>query len=235
MTSGGASGAAGDRAFTPRALALPIAALVAVMAVLGLQLAFGGGDFVPAAQADPCSEPALPAASTDLDQVTQAIVVGGVQDAACGLGIPREELLLALPSASARAALAQRTGKSEGELLAAVKQGMIDTTARLDRAGRLPKASALVKSNAADLGLTGLAAQAAEAVPADMIDQFLPTGAVVTRAIEGLDLAELLASTDDAADWEPAIRAAVREAAIAEVREQILDRVPSSIGDLFGG
>lgn len=225
----------GGRGFTPRALALPGAALVVVLAVLGFQLAFGGGDFVPAAQADPCSEPASPETTTDLDQITQAIVVGGVQDAACGLGIPREELLLALPSATARTDLARRTGKTEDELLAAVKQGMLDTTARLDQAGKLPKASSLVKSNAADLGLTGLAAQAAEAVPADMIDQFLPTGAVVTRAIEGIDLDELLASSEGADDWEPAIRDAVREAAIAEVRQQILDRVPSSIGDLFGG
>lgn len=223
------------RGFTPRALALPAAALVAVLAVLGLQLAFGGGDFVPTAQADPCAEPALPAASTDLDQVTQSILVGGVQDAACGLGIPREELLLALPSAEARAQLARRTGKTETELLAAVKQGMLDTTTRLDRAGRLPKASTLAKTNAAELGLTGLAAQAAEALPADMIDQFLPTGAVVTRAIESIDLAELLANASGPDDWEPAIRAAVREAAIAEVRKQILDRVPDSLGDLFGG
>lgn len=224
-----------EHSLTPRALALPGAALVAVLAVLGMQLAFGGGDFVPAAQADPCAEPVLPAVSTDLDQVTQAIVVGGVQDAACGLGIPREDLLLALPSASARAELAQQTGKTEDELLGAVKQGMLDTTARLDRAGRLPKASALAKTNAAELGLTGLAAQAAENLPADMIDQFLPTGAVITRAIESIDLAELLAGAEGADDWEPAIRAAVRDAAIAEVREQILDRVPDSLGDLFGG
>lgn len=221
--------------WTTRALALPAAALVAVVAVLGFQFAFGGGDFVPAAQADPCAEPSLPKTTTDLDQVTQAIVVGGVQDAACDLGITREELLLALPDATARANLARREGTTDAELLAAVKRGMIETTARLDRAGQLPKASALVKDNAADLGLSGLAAQAAEALPPDMIDQFLPTGAVVTRAIEGLDLAALLNSAGGADAWEPAIRDAVRDAAIAEVREQILERVPDSLGSLFGG
>lgn len=226
----------GPRRWHGRALALPGAALVAVVAVLALQLASGGGDFVPAAQANPCAKPALPTIEgADLDQVTQAIVVGGVQDAACDLGVPREELLLALPSASARAELAQKLGTSDEELLAAVKQGMVDTTTRLDRAGRLPKASALVQDNVDELGLPSLAAEAARAVPADMIDGLLPTAAVVNRAIEGLDLATLLDAAGGADAWEPAIRDAVRKAAIAEVRERILEQVPDSLSSLFGG
>lgn len=225
-----------------RPWALPGAAVVAVAALMAFQLALGGGDFVPAAVADPCTEPAAAStaggvdpASTDLDQVTQAVVVAGVTDAACNLGLTREELLLALPSPTDRAALAQRIGKTDAELLAAVKAGMLASVEEMDRAGRLPKASALVNAYAGELGLSGLAEQAARSVPPEMIDGFLPTGQVVRRAIDGLDLAELLDDAQDPAAWEPAVRGAIREAAIAEVREQVLDRIPDSLGDLFGG
>ncbi len=220
---------------TARAWALPGAAVLAVAGLLGFQLVAGGGDFVPTAVANPCEERQLPAASTDLDQVTQQVVVAGVTDAACDLGISREELLLALPSPTERAALAQKTGKNDEELIAAVKAGMLESVDAMDAAGRLPKASQLVQAYAGELGLSGLAEQAVKSVPADMVDQFLPTGAVVKRAIEQLDLAALLDDASDPSAWEPAVRDAIRDAAIAEVREQVIDRIPDSLGGLFGG
>ncbi|MBJ7469985.1 MAG: hypothetical protein JHD16_01725 [Solirubrobacteraceae bacterium] len=220
---------------TLRRFMLPGAALVAVLAVLGMQFAFGGGDFVPSAAADPCVERPLGPVTTDLDQVTQAVVVGGVQDAACALGTSRESLLLALPNATDRAALAQQTGKTEDEILAAVKAGMLASVDRLDQGGRIPPASGLVDAYASELGLSGLALQAVKSVPPEMIDRLLPTGAVVRRAIEGLDLAELLSDADGPDAWEPALRSAIRDAAIAEVKEQILDQLPSSLSSVFGG
>ncbi len=220
---------------TARAWALPGGAVVAVAALLGFQLAVGGGDFVPAAVANPCEERPATAASTDLDQVTQAVVVAGVTDAACSLGISREELLLALPSPADRAALAQKTGKTDEALIAAVKAGMLKSVDAMAAAGSLPKASQLVQAYAGELGLSGLAEQAVKSVPAEMIDQFLPTGDVVKRAIEELDLAPLLDDAADPSAWEPAVRDAIRDAAIAEVREQVLDRIPDSLGGLFGG
>lgn len=220
---------------TARAWALPGAALVAVAALLGLQVAFGGGDFVPTAIASPCVARPLPAPSKDLDQVTQNVVVGGVQDAACALGTSREELLLALPSAADRAALARRSGHTDAEVLSAIKDGMLKSVKRLDEAGRLPKASELVTTYAGELGLSGLAEQAVKSVPAEMVDQFLPTGAIVQRAIEGLDLGALLDDSGGPDAWEPAVRGAIRDAAIAEVKEQILSKIPSSLSDLLGG
>ena len=218
-----------------RAWALPGAALVAVAGLMGVQLAFGGADFVPTAVASPCTERPLPAASQDLDQVTQAVVVGGVQDAACDLGTTREELLLALPSATDRAALAAKLGKTEDELMAAVKQGMLATVDRMDQGGRLPKASSLVSTYGDQLGLPPLAVTAAQNLPPEMIDNLLPTGAIVKRAIDHLDLATLLENSADPASWEPAVRDAIRDAAIAEVKDRISEQLQGGLGGLFGG
>lgn len=219
----------------PRALALPLAAIVAVVVLLAVQLASGGTKFVPAKTPSPCVEPALPAASKDLEPLIEAVVLDGVQKAACTLGVSRERLLIALPSPAGRQRLATESGQSEAQLVAALKQGMIVEVRRFDRGGRLPPASTLIDTYASQLGFTGLAAEAVKRVPAELIDGLLPIGGVLERAIAGLDFEALLGQLTDPDSLEPTLRAAIRDAAIAEAKAKLLEQVPDSLRGLLGG
>jgi hypothetical protein len=210
----------------PRSFALPAAALVLVAAVLSVQIASGGTRFLPSTPRSACaaSAPALPAQG-DLDALTQTIVVDGVRRAACQLRTSRERLLIALPSATERAALARDRGVSDQEVLDALRAGLLQAVARIDRAGALPPVSSLLDDLIAQLGLPGIAEAAARQIPADVIDELLPTGDTLRRAITSVDLAQLLEGIDDPASFEAALAPAIRDAAVAEARERLADRL----------
>ncbi|MDQ8044620.1 MAG: hypothetical protein AAGC46_04270 [Solirubrobacteraceae bacterium] len=222
----------------PRPLILPFAAVAVVAVVLAVQLASGGASYGSTASApasSPCVERALPAASTDLEPVIEDAVLGGLERAACSLGVTREALLLALPSSRDRLALARAHGSTEAGLEAALKTGMLTEVRRLDRAGLLPPASALVDTYADQLGLSGLAATAIKQVPSSVVDGLLPTGEVLERAIGGLDVGRLLTQFDQPGGIEPALRTAIQDAAVAEAKSRLLDQVPDSLRGLLGG
>lgn len=218
----------------PRVLILPIVAVFAVALVLGIQLASGGTKFVPAKVPTACTAPPLPAASTTLDPLVEATVLSGVQRAACSLGVTRERLLLSLPSQADRQRLASERGTTEQAVTDAVKTGMITEVRRLDRAGRLPPASALIDTYAAQLGLSAVATAAVKNVPSNLVDGLLPTGGVLERAIGNVDLGTLL-NLDDPDQLEPTLRKAVMDAAVAEARSRLLAQVPDSLRGLLGG
>jgi hypothetical protein len=217
-----------------RALALPIAALVAVIALLGVQLAFGGASYEPAKIADPCVQKPLPAATTDLEQVTQTVVLLGVQNAACTLGVSRESLVLALPSAADRSALAQQAGVSDQQVSAALKDGMSKAVERMDAEQRLPPASSLLDSYAGELGLSPMVTSAIQKLPPSLVDGFLPTGDVLQRAIQELDVDALLSNLQNPDALEPAIRDAIKAAALEEAKAKINEQLSGGLGGLFG-
>ena len=138
----GAAGAAGAGARAGaarpepamRALALPLIAVLLVAAVLGAQVAAGGGDYVPRRPADPCAPRAIPPIPAQLEPVAERIVLLGLDSAACRLGISRERLVLALAD----------TRSLDPDAPAALKAGLRDAVDRLDREGRLPKVSQLL-------------------------------------------------------------------------------------------
>lgn len=207
---------------TWRVLMLPLAALVAVAAVLGVQLASGGDDYVPPPPAPACVERELPAAGADLERVVEGLVLLGVQRAACDLGVSRERLLLALPSAQARRSLAAERGATGGEVTATLKRGLRDAATELERAGRLPRASALLDDYAGRLGLPGIAESAVARLPDRVVDGLVPTGAVLRRAIDDLDAERVLASiAADGAGLEGHLRSAIVAAVLAEARERL--------------
>jgi hypothetical protein len=75
------------------------AALIAVAVMLsaglfGVQLAAGGADFVPQRPADPCQDRER-TGTDDLEALAETVVLTGLDEAACDLGVSRERLLLA--------------------------------------------------------------------------------------------------------------------------------------------
>jgi hypothetical protein len=218
-----------------RAAVLSFASLLAVAAVLGVQLASGGRDFVVTRVTTECVVPKLPPAATDLETVVEDVVLGGVQRAACTIGVSREQLLISLPSREARADLATSKGKTDADVIAALKAGMVAQTRAMDQAKLLPTTSSLVKDHPDQLGLSGAAAAAVRLVPSDGIDRLLPLGGVIERSIGQLDIDALLAGLGDRNGLEEALRKAVRDAAVEEAKAQLLDAAPHSLSDLFGG
>lgn len=210
-----------------RVLLLPLLALLAVAVVIGVQLASGGDDYVPPAPAPACVQRELPPASADLERVVEGLVLLGVQRAACDLGVSRERLLLSLPSARARAALASQIGRDEAAVTAALKRGLRDAATVLQRAGRLPRASELLDDYAGDLGLPGIAESAITRLPDRVIDGLLPTGDVLRRAIDELETDALLNGLGQSGVLEAQLRAAIRDAAIAEARERLREQADS--------
>jgi hypothetical protein len=219
---------------TVRGAALPALAVVLVALVLSVQLASGGADFVVSSPPAACDTQAPPVPDgDDLDALTQAVVVDGVRRAACELKTSRERLLVALPSADARAALAGELGTTDAALLETVRAGLLESVGRLERAKALPPVSSLLDDLIARMGLPGLAQSAARQIPPAVIDELLPTGAILRRAIAEVDLAQVLAGIDDPTALEGALAPAIRDAALAEARERLTERL-GGISGLIG-
>ena len=79
-----------------QALILPLVALLLVGGVLGVQLAHGGGTFEPLHPADPCAAREVTSRSTGIENLTERLVLIGLDEAACRLGTSREALTLEL-------------------------------------------------------------------------------------------------------------------------------------------
>ena len=194
-----------------RALALPLIAVALVAAVLGVQVAAGGGDYVPHRPADPCAARPVPAIPARLEPLAERIVLLGLDSAACKLGVSRERLVLALADSRSL----------DPRAPAALKAGLRDAVDRLDREGRLPKVSQLLPEALDQSDLPGLAKTLIGAIPDATVDSALPTGPLLRRAVDELDVERLINELDDPHQIESAVRSAILQAA----RDQILDRL----------
>lgn len=220
-----------------RAAALPLLVVVAVAALLGTYAAAGGTDYAEVEKAaDPCSA----RSSVDrpigpgLEAVAERVVLVGLDETACSLGVSRERLVLALPVAEDRRALADELGTSEERLAAALKAGLGRGVERLDRAGRLPKASALLPAVLDELDLPGPARSLVEAIPESTVDSLAPTGPILRRAVRSLDVQELLDGLGDSDRLENHLRDAVEEAARDEIQARLLADLPEPVRGLLG-
>jgi hypothetical protein len=194
-----------------RALALPILAVLLVAVALGAQVAAGGGDYVPRTPADPCEARTVPAIPAKLEPLAERVVLLGLDSAACRLGISRERLVLALGD--------RRT--LDPKAPAALKAGLRDAVARLDREHRLPKVSKLLPEALDQADLPGFVKAVIGAIPDGTVDGALPTGALLRRAVGELDVDKLVGDLDDPKQLEAAVRSAI----LTAVRDEILDRL----------
>ncbi len=146
-----------------------------------------------------------------MDPLAEQVVLLGLDNAACRLGISRERLVLALAD----------TRTLDPRAPAALKAGLGDAVNRLDREGRLPKVSALLPEALGQADLPGIAKTLLEAIPAGLVDNALPTGPLLRRTVNELDVNRLLHQLNDPRQLDSAIRSAILQAAL----RQIVDRL----------
>jgi hypothetical protein len=186
----------------PRWIALPVAALVLVIGVVGVQLANGGGTYEPLRPADACVERPVTSRAEGIEGLTERLVLLGVDDAACTLGVSRESLTLRL---------AQPGARSDAEI-DALRKGLRSAVRTMKADGTLPRASQLVDEALESADLNGLLVRAIRALPDSVVDGALKTDDVLDRAIDDLDLEALLADLDDQDDLERQVEKAVTQA-----------------------
>ncbi|HSJ94474.1 MAG TPA: hypothetical protein VK896_10615 [Gaiellaceae bacterium] len=116
-----------------RALALAVAAVAAVLVPYA---ALGGGSYEPAAVGDPCQVTWAP--PDGVQGLLEELALTGFSEAACELGVSREELVLALRSEDALDAFARERGVSRAEVDGAVRDGLEQAVEEAEEAGDLP-------------------------------------------------------------------------------------------------
>jgi hypothetical protein len=191
--------------------ALPLIAVLLVAAVLGVQIAAGGGSYVPRRPANPCVPRPVPPIKPQLEPLAEQIVLLGVDSAACRLGVSRERLVLALA----------QTRSPDPRQSAALKAGLIDAVNRLERQGRLPKVSQLLPQALGQANISGLVKTIIEAIPDPVIDNLLPTAPLLRQTVDELDINRLLHELGDPNRLNSALQSAILQAA----ERQILNRV----------
>ena len=194
-----------------RRLALPLIAVVLVAAVLGVQVAAGGGHYVPLRPANPCTPRPVSPIPARLEPLAEQIVLLGLDSAACQLGISRERLVLALAE----------TRSLDPRESAALKAGLVDAVDLLDRQGRLPKVSQLLPQALDQANLPGIVKTIIEAIPDPVVDNLLPTAPLLRRTVDELDINRLLHDLNDPRQLNSVLQSAILRAAL----RQILDRL----------
>lgn len=217
-----------------RALVLPAVALALSAGLIAIHLAAGGDEFAPARTADPCVERPLGPPAEDLEAIAEEVVLLGVQRAACVLGVSRERLVLALPSAEDRREVAALTGRDERRLAGVLRTAMLAAVDRLDRADRLPEASGLVETYVDQLGLPGIAEEAIRRIPDGIVDGLVPTRPVVRRALGRVDVLAVLRELDEPDALEERLVGVIRDAALAVARDRLVAQIPQPLRGFLG-
>ena len=199
-----------------RAAVLPVLAAALVSGVLGVQIANGGGDFVPARAADPCAARTVTSVSTGIDGLTERLVLLGLDGAACRLGITREALTLKL---------ATPAGRSAAEVKA-LRAGLLGAVDRMKADGSLPPASDLADEALDKADLPGLVKILIRALPDSLINGALKTDDVLRRTINNLDLRAVLADLNDPDQLNRRINDAVTQAVKDSLVARLRDLLP---------
>ena len=198
-----------------RAARLPAVALVLVSGVLATQLAHGGGTYEPLRPADPCAARTVTSQSEGIEGLTERLVLIGVDNAACSLGVSREAFTLELA----------RQGNPTAAEIDALRQGLLSAVGEMKDDGSLPPASELADEALDSADLNNILKTLIRALPDSVVDAALKTDDVLTRAIDDLDLRTLLTNLDDQDDLneqvEPSVTRAVRESLVERLRDLV--------------
>ena len=194
-----------------RLVGMPLAALLMVGGVLGVQVAHGGGEFEPLHPADPCVARHVTSEAEGIEALTERLVLLGLDGAACRLHVSREALTLELA----------QPGPRTDRQVDALHDGLLVAVRRMKADGTLPPISDLVDEALDNSDLNGFLKAAIKALPDSVIDAALKTDDVLTRAIDGLDLRSILENLDDQQDLNRQMNAAVEQA----VKDALVDRL----------
>lgn len=197
----------------PRWVGLPVAAVLLVCGVVGVQLATGGGTYEPLRPADPCVERTVTSEADGIDGLTEQLVLLGIDGAACQLQVSREALTLEL---------AQSDDPTDAQV-DALRAGLKSAVARMQDDGSLPPASDLADEALETADLNDLVKAAIRLVPDSVIDAAVETDDVLIRAIDDLDLRALLTNLDDKAALEQQVEVAVTEAVKDSLEARLRD------------
>jgi uncharacterized protein YidB (DUF937 family) len=141
--------------------ALPLlVSLCAVAAVIVPYVALGGASYAPTPTADPC-EAREPIEPDGLSEALEQVALSGLDEAACELGVSREDLVLAIRSESALDDFAEEQGIDRDDVEQAVQEGLLQA---LDDARESGALSGLV---------AGLAERVIETVPPHLLIEAL--------------------------------------------------------------
>jgi hypothetical protein len=185
-----------------RRAALPAMGVALISVVLGVQVARGGGDFVPLAAVDPCSVRTVTSVSPGIDGLTERLVLLGLDRAACRLGVPRETFLLQL---------AQQREPTVAQVNA-LRVGLNQAVDQLKRDGALPPASDLADQALDRSNLNGFLKAAIRALPDSVINQAVRTDDVLHRTINNVDLRALLTNLSNPDELTRQVDSAVTDA-----------------------
>jgi hypothetical protein len=192
---------------------LPVLAATLVGGVLGVQVANGGGNFVPVHAADPCAARVVSSVSTGIDGLTERLVLLGLDGAACRLGVTREALILDL---------ATRAEPSTAQVTA-LRAGLLGAVHRMKADGTLPKASELTDEALDNADLNFIVKALIRALPDSLVDGALKTDDVLERTIDNLDLRAVLADLNDPDELNrrihDAVTRAVKDSLVARLRD----------------
>lgn len=194
-----------------RAVLLPVLAAALVGGVLGVQVAHGGGDFVPARAADPCAVRDVKSVSTGIDGLAERVVLLGLDGAACRLGMTREALILQLAAPGTR---------SDAEINA-LHAGLLGAVDKMKAAGTLPPVSDFSDEAVDNSDLNSFLKYLIKALPDSVIDGALKTDDVLKRTINNLDLRAVLADLNDPDE----LRGRINDAVTQAVKDALVDRL----------
>lgn len=199
-----------------RAVVLPLVAAVLVSGVLGVQIANGGGDFVPSRAADPCAVRKVTSVSTGIDGLTERVVLLGLDGAACRLGLTREALILKLATPG------ERTARE----IKALRAGLLGAVDRMKADGTLPPASDLADEAMDNSDLSGFVKFLIHALPDSLVNSALKTDDVLRRTINNLDLRAVLADLNNPDELNRRINDAVTQAVKDSLAARLHDLIP---------
>lgn len=191
---------------------LPVLAVLLVAAVVGLELGHGGGQYSPLKTADPCVSRPVDSVSSGIEGLTEKLVLIGLDNAACRLGVSREELTLRLAQSS----------KPSDVQVNAVRAGLLAAVDRLNAQGQLPRPSQLTDEALAQSNLNSFVKTLIQAIPDAVIDKAFSTDDVLKRTVNNLDLRQLLSNLSNGdqldAQVQSAVKQAVQDALVAKLR-----------------
>jgi hypothetical protein len=107
-----------------RAVLALVAAAAASAVLIGSYLALGGASYEPAAVADPCAPRVWRSPGSTAETIEQ-IALSTADGAACTLGVPREDLVLALASGDDLDDFAREHHVSRDATEDAIRQGLL--------------------------------------------------------------------------------------------------------------
>jgi hypothetical protein len=204
-----------SHSFRLQVVALPAIAVALVLGVLGFQISNGGGKFTPQRTADPCAVREVNSVSTGIEGLAERLVILGLDGAACRLHVSREALVLDL---------AQQGTPTDAQINA-LRAGLLEAVDRMKADGTLPKASTLTDQALDESNLNSLLKAAIRLLPDSLINSALKTDDVLRRAINDLDLRQLLANLHNPDELTHQIDAAVTQA----VKDSLIARLRSLI------